>query len=774
MPLAPKTRLGTYEILESLGAGGMGEVYRAQDLRLGRQIAVKVLPANAGDRLARFEREARTVAGLNHPNIVVLHSIEEEDGIRFLTMELVEGRTLSDLITPGGLPLTQILELSIPLADALVAAHERGVIHRDLKPGNVMVTREGRIKVLDFGLAKITAKQVPPALESHAATLDVPLSGEGQVLGTIPYMAPEQVRGDAADARSDLFAFGIILYELATGRRPFPGATMADIGSAILRDNPEPLTRVRPDLPLDLERVVASCLEKNPRERIQSALDLSNQLRSMRPTLERVTAEGGASEKVASIAVLPFVNRSRDADDEYFSDGLADELLHMLAKVRGLRIAARASSFYFKGKDALPADVGKALNVAALVDGSVRKAGDRVRISVQLIKVSDGSQLWSETYDRKLDDIFAVQDDIAQSVVRELGAMLFGELHDAPAGSPSRLDHGTVSRTRTYNPESYDLYLRGRYLFGATVDGPVRAQELFRGAIERSPRFALAYAGLGESYVMQSWLGSRDREITVSQAKGALAKALALDDQLCEARVLAAQIKLYFDWDWIGAEREHRAAVELDPGSDLAHRENGCFLSLMGQSDEGLAAARRAQTLDPLSVNSTHEVGYQLLTLGRLDEAAVEFRKAIDLNPTWIWGNIKLGMTYSQMDKHDQAMACVRRADELLNGAPGSPLAQTWLAAIESAAGNPTRVRGAITRLLAESRTGFVDPVVIAWLHYVLRDHDTMFASLERGYELRSPLMVFLGQLSRFLWREAGGDARYERLTRRMGLTRLD
>ena len=348
--------------------------------------------------------------------------------------------------------------------------------------------------------------------------------------------------------------------------------------------------------------------------------------------------------------------------------------------------------------------------------------------------------------------------------------MLLDGSESEPTSSRARAVPAIVSKERTYDPESYDLYLRGRYLFGASDDGPVRAQALFRNAIERSPRFALAYSGLGESYVMQSWLGSRDRDITVSQAKGALAKALALDDQLCEARVLAGQIKLFFDWDWAGAGHEHGLAIELNPGSDLAHREYGTFLSLMGRFDEGLTAARKAQTLDPLSVNATHEVGYQLLALGRLEEAVVEFSRAIDLNPTWIWGNIKLGMTYSSMGEHDKAMACARRADELLADSHGSPLSQTWLAAIESGAGHPARALSTLARLNEQSQTGYIDPFVIAWLHYVLGDHDAMFASLERAYEVRSPLMVFLVQARRFLWREVAADTRYEGLMRRMGL----
>ncbi|MDZ4804527.1 MAG: protein kinase [Candidatus Eisenbacteria bacterium] len=776
MPLTPGTRLGTYEIVAPLGAGGMGEVYRARDLRLGREVALKVLPADVAthpDRLARFEREARTVAALSHPNIVVLHSVEDDGDIRFLTMELVEGQSLDQLVTPGGLPVARLLELGISLSDALTSAHEKGVIHRDLKPANVMVNREGRVKVLDFGLAKLAADGAEPGLDStQAPTVVSPLSSPGLVVGTVPYMAPEQIRGETADARSDLFALGIILHELAAGRRPFTGASLAEVSSAILRDTPEPLGNVRPDLQGDLERIVSRCLEKNPRDRFQTALDVCNELRRAGNTIgsgERAGPVRPASREVASIAVLPFVNRSANAEDEYFSDGLADELLNMLVKTKGLRVSARASSFHFKGKDVPLAEVGRALNVTTLLDGSVRKAGDRVRISVQLMKASTGDHLWSESYDRKLDDIFAVQDDIAQSVVKELRATLLAESQDAPSGSPSHAILVAERKEGSCDPESYDLYLRGRYLFGASDDGPVRAQEMFRHAIERSPRFALAYSGLGESYVAQSWLSSRDRDITVSQAKGALTKALALDDRLCEARVLAGAIKLFFDWDWVGAESEFRLALELNPGSDLAHREFGAFLSLMGRFDEGLEAARMAQALDPLSVNATHEVGYQLLALGRLAEAAAEFRKAIDLNPTWTWGNIKLGTAYSAMGEHEKAMACVRRADELMGGAPGTPLSQAWLGTIASAAGDTARVRNALIRLDEQSRTGYVDPFVVAWMHYALHDHDAMFASLERAHGIRSPLMVFLVQARRFLWREAGADERYEGLIRRMG-----
>jgi TolB-like protein/tetratricopeptide (TPR) repeat protein len=776
MTLTTGVRIGTYEILGPLGAGGMGEVYRAKDLRLGREIAIKVLPAELAsnhDRIARFEREARTVAGLNHPNIVTLFSVEDEDDLRFLTMELVEGETLSTFVSPGGLPLPKLFGLAIPLTEALVAAHERGVIHRDLKPGNVMVTREGRLKVLDFGLSKIETSNGPA--QTTTRSLEAPATVAGQVLGTVPYMSPEQLRGELVDARSDLFALGIILYELATGRRPFTGATLVDISSAILRDAPISIRSVRDDLPPELDRIIDRCLEKNPRDRFQTAREVCDELC-------RASSHGEAGARIQapapgpaprphvgpSVAVLPFVNRSGDAENGYFSDGLAEELLNVLTKTRGLRVAARASSFHERLRGATIAEVGRALNVATVLDGSVRKAGNRVRIGVQLVNASDGDHLWSDTYDRTLDDVFAVQDDIAQSVVVELRRTLLDEGSDSPRSDQVRAEVTAVVRGRRTNPEAYDLYLRGRHLLASSDDGPARAQEMFRRAVELAPTFAPAYAGLGEAYVLQSWLSSRDRAETVSKARGALARAMALDDRLSEARVLSGQIRLYFDYDWSGAEEDFFHATALDPGSDVAHRECGSFLSLVGRYEEGLDEARKAQALDPLSVNATHEVGYELLTLGRLDEAAAEFCKAIDLNPTWIWGNIKLGMTYALAGSHELSMACARRADELLQGRAGSPLAQVWLAAIEFKAGFAERAYATLRRLEDESKSAYVDPFAIAGLHYYMSNHDAMFQQLERGLELRSPAMVFVLQGGRFLFREVSADPRYRSLIDRM------
>ncbi len=386
--LVPGTKVGPYEIVAPLGAGGMGEVYRARDPRLGREVALKVLPeavASRHDWLARFEREAKTVAALNHPHIVTIHSIEEAGAIRFLTMELVDGQSLDELLAPGGLPLPRALELSIALADALAAAHGKGIVHRDLKPGNVMLTRDGRVKVLDFGLAKLEERPPRPGSDTLpgtlALTVDSPISTAGQVMGTVPYMAPEQIRGEAVDARADLFAFGIMLYELVSGRRPFAGKTLADVSSAILRDAPAPIQTVRPGLPRALDRIIGRCLEKDRERRFQSARDVRNELELVRREVESEARSPARAAEGPSIAVLPFANMSADPENEYFSDGLSEELLNVLAKNAGLKVAGRTSSFAFKGRHEDLREIGHKLGVATLLEGSVRKAGNRVRIT---------------------------------------------------------------------------------------------------------------------------------------------------------------------------------------------------------------------------------------------------------------------------------------------------------------------------------------------------------------------------------------------------------
>jgi serine/threonine protein kinase/tetratricopeptide (TPR) repeat protein len=728
MPLSTGTRLGTYEILSPIGAGGMGEVYRARDTRLGREVAIKVLPesvAASPDRLARFERDARTVAGLNHPNIVTLYSVEDEDGVRFLTMELVEGQSLDRVVTPGGLPLSRVLELAMPLANALIAAHERGVVHRDLKPSNVMVTHDGWVKVLDFGLAKIAAgsgAEGPAQGATIGATVESPISGEGQVLGTVPYMAPEQIRGEAVDARSDLFALGIILYELTTGRRPFTGATTADVSSSILRDVPIPVLSLRLDLPRDLDRIIVRCLEKNPRDRVQTARDVFNELRYVKREAERglatptsgvsiasrsrepapptpgahtpglqpagmfatpptpatpAPASSGSAAPVSSgsaapvsglaaapsreapsIAVLPFVNRSRGEEDEYFSDGLADELLNVLTKIRGLRVVARASSFQFKGTNEDLAVIGQKLNVATLLDGSVRKSGNRVRISVQLVKASDRLQLWSETYDRSLDDIFAVQDDIAQSVVKELRATLLGETPDSDASGLAKAEVAIAAKGHGQNPEAHRLYLQGKY-FGDRLSeaDTAKAIHYLKEALALDPQHASAWAELAKAYSNSGGYGWLPVTEAYGLARQAVTRALGIAPDLAEAHVRLSGIQRFYDWDWKGAEASARRALQLSPGDAVVLHSAGVLAQMLGRHEEAEPLLRRAAEQDPLSTGVYSALGMIYRQMDRLTEAEQAFRKALELSPHRIGTHHILAVVLADQGRHEEALA---------------------------------------------------------------------------------------------------------------------
>ena len=761
MALSPKTRLGTYEILGPLGAGGMGEVYRARDLRLGRDVAVKVLPAEVAsspDRLARLEREARTVAGLNHPNIVTLYSVEDEEGIQFLTMELVEGQSLSSLVIPNGLPFPRLLELAIPLTDALVAAHERGVIHRDLKPGNVMVTRDGRVKVLDFGLAKLAGEEIPA--HDVAVTVESPLSEDGQVLGTVPYMSPEQVRGERVDARSDLFALGVMLYELATGSRPFTGSSNADLASSILRDTPTSLTQSRADLPTDFDRIVSQCLEKNPRERVQTALDVNNALRRLRKAMERGEPEAPATKKVASIAVLPFVNRSASADDEYFSDGLADELLNVLSKIHGLRVSARASSFHFRGKDVPLNEIGAALKVDTLLDGAVRKAGNRVRISVQLVKVPDGYHLWSETYDRTLDDIFAVQDDIAHSVVKELRAALLGEAPDSVASGRVQAEVAKAATGRGQNTEALRLALQGRHMVERlTPEDVMRGIGYLEEALRLDPDSAIAWVDLSRAHLNAAGHGWEPSETGVAAARDAARRAISIAPDLPEGYMVLGRVQLYFDWDWEAAKDSYRRAMELAPGNAVGIHGAGILAQNEGRIDDALELFRRAVEQDPLSSGAYSRLGTAYLSAGRLSESEVALRKSFELAPQRVIVRSFLAQTLLAQGRLEEALE-----EAKLEGQGGHRLLA--LVAIFHAQGRATESDAALRKMIeTEAEQGAYQ---IAEAYAARVEVDAAFEWLERAYLQRDPgLAEVKGSV---LLRTLHGDPRWSAFMKKMGL----
>ena len=763
MPLLPKTRLGTYEILGPLGAGGMGEVYRAKDLRLCRDVAIKVLPpevAASPERLVRFEREARTVAGLNHPNIVTLHSVEDESGIRFLTMELVEGQTLTALLTPGGLPLARLLELAIPLTDALAAAHGRGIVHRDLKPGNVMVTGEDRVKILDFGLAKV---ERDPG-HSLGSTVEFSLSEAGQILGTIPYMAPEQIRGQVVDARTDLFALGVILYELATGKRPFIGGTPSDVSASILRDTPAPLGEFRPDLPHDLERIVASCLEKAPRDRIQTAMEVQSELQALHRAAEHGVPRRPAPSRpspgnVASIAVLPFVNRSASQDDEYFSDGLAEELLGVLTKIKGLRVSARSSSFHFKGRNASVAEIGATLKVATVLEGSVRKVGNRVRISVQLVKVPDGYHLWSETYDRTLDDIFAVQDDIAQSVVKELRVALLGVGADS-GEVQARAEVAKAAKGRGTDPVAHRLFLQARHLINRwTREDVAKGIEDLQEALEMDPQFAQAWAELAGAFVREAGRGWIAAPEGYGRAREAAQRAIALEPDLSEGHSMIGWIRMVHDWDWSGADECYQRALALAPGNASVLGLAGGLASVLGRHQEAITLFRRGIEGNPLSVAGYNNLGQELTAAGQFAEAEGAYRKALELAPQSAGARGGLALTLLALGRSEEALAEAMREPE--------EAYRLWaLATIYHAVGRGPE-SDAVLRDLIE--IGAQDNAFqIAEVHAFRGEADAAFDWLEKAFVQRDTGLAET-KFNPYL-RPLHGDPRWDPFLKKMGL----
>ena len=785
---------GHYRILSTLGGGGMGVVYEAEDTNLERHVALKVLPDEMGNdplMLERFKREAKAASALNNPHICTIHDIGEENGKPFIVMELMRGRTLKAEIGGAPLPVEAVVRLAVQIADGLEAAHGAGMVHRDVKPANIFITDHGEAKLLDFGLAKLAEASAEGGGDDPLREVTVAQSRQitipGLTMGTIDYLSPEQAWGKEVDARGDIFSFGTVLYEMVTGTVPFRGDSAVGTIDAILHGQPVPASSLNPEVPGDLERIIAKATEKDPARRYQSATEIKADLRRLLRDAAPVAAagrgpgrrgvwlaaglgvgvlavagafwmghevRGARAERAAvrvpeasSIAVLPFVDMSAGHDQQYFADGLAEELLDTLAQVPQLSVAARSSSFQFRGTGQDLRAIGEKLHVATVLEGSVRKDGRHVRISAQLVDVANGFDLWSESYDRELDDIFEVQDEIARAVSSALKVKLLGSSRPLEAGNGG-------------DAEAYNLYLQGRYFSDRRDRRDLeQAVSYYENALKLRPDYALAWVGLADAHSNQANLGYIPADEGFATARREVEKALAIAPDLAEAYAALGWIRASYDLDWAGADAAYKKALALEPRNATVVRRAATLAGAMGRFDEAIDLDHRAIGLDPLSVTSENNLGLHQLYAGRLDDAERAFRRALDLSPGFPSAHMFLGRIWLRRSEPEAALKEMNAEKDPFWHLYGLALVNHALGRTEAAS---QALRDFIGR---DAQDGAFQ---IAELYAYRGDADAAFEWLDRAYTQRDG---GLGELvGDPLFAGLAHDPRYAAFLRKTGL----
>jgi serine/threonine protein kinase/TolB-like protein/tetratricopeptide (TPR) repeat protein len=801
--LADNTMLSHYRILSLLGAGGMGEVYLAQDTKLDRKVALKILPADLAanqDRMRRLVQEAKAAAALNHPNIAHIYEIGESEGTNFIAMEFVDGETLREKIHGGKSELKSVLKHLLQVAEGLAKAHGSGIVHRDLKPDNIMITRDGHAKILDFGLAKLVETGGPGLGQSEGGEAPTAVmqqhSVPGMIMGTVGYMSPEQAQAKPVDQRSDIFSFGCLLYEAATGRKPFAGDSVVDTLHKIIHEPAPSITDFYPSASPELQRVIRKCLAKEPEKRYQTIRDTANDLeelleemkgvsdveRSVAPSTSTATnratgstnddlrAESTASVSrqpvssaeyifvgvkqnklaavivvlaffgaaiglglylrtrttqvaIESIAVMPFVNESGNADVEYLSDGMTETLINSLSQIANLSVKARSSVFRYKGKEIDPKKIAAELNVQAILTGRIVQRGDQLTLNLELIDAQTENVLWGNRYERKSSDLVSLQSEIARDVSSKLKSKLSGA------------DVAKVEKTFTTNPEAYQLYLKGKFFWNKrTGESLKQAAELYRQAIEKDPNYALAYSGLAETYVLFSSYDVAPAADSMPQAKAAALRALEIDDSLAEAHTALGFYLSNYEWDRDASEREYRRAIELKPNYATAHHWFAADLSYVKRFDDSLVELRRAEELDPLSPIIGTNLGDTLVYARRYDEAIAQYKRTLIRNPNFAYAHRALGWAYGLKGRYPEAIAETRTAIELNNGSSAKGYWGLWLAK----SGKRDEAVKLLSELKQETTRGYVQSYTLALIYIGLGDKEEALNWLEKQVSGRS------------------------------------